>query len=86
MDERLKALMEYTKFHIGLYTTLCTLLVGVMGLGGPKGHVTPMLPYFFGLSFFSRSPVCSAGSLGAVCQNTRHGKTSPTQDWALVFA
>jgi hypothetical protein len=47
MDERLKALMEYTKFHIGLYTTLCTLLVGVMGLEGLKGHVTPMLPYFF---------------------------------------
>jgi hypothetical protein len=83
--EQLKALMEYTKFHIGLYTTLCTLLVGVMGLEGLKGHVTPMLPYFIWTLIFSRSPVCSAGSLGAVCQNIRHGKTSPKQDWAHGF-
>jgi hypothetical protein len=47
MDDQQKALMDYTKFHIGLYTTLCTLLVGVMGLEGLKGHATPMLPYFF---------------------------------------
>jgi hypothetical protein len=31
-DERLKQLMEYTKFHIGMYTTLCTLLIGILGL------------------------------------------------------
>jgi hypothetical protein len=32
MDEQLKALMGYTTFHIGLYTTLCTLLVSTIGL------------------------------------------------------
>jgi hypothetical protein len=31
-DERLKQLMEYTKFHIGMYATLCTLLIGILGL------------------------------------------------------
>jgi len=31
MDDRLKQLQEYTRFHIGMYTTLCTLLVGVVG-------------------------------------------------------
>jgi hypothetical protein len=46
MDDQLKALMDYTKFHIGLYTTLCTLLIGLMGLEGLKGHAMPMLPYF----------------------------------------
>ena len=45
MDDRLKALMDYTKFHIGLYTTLCTLLVAVMGLEALRGHSNAMLPY-----------------------------------------
>jgi H+/Cl- antiporter ClcA len=65
MDERLKALMEYTKFHIGLYTTLCTLLVGVMGLGGPKGHVTPMLPYFFWTLIFFAIAGMFGGLIGS---------------------
>jgi len=30
MDERLKQLMDYTKFHIGMYTSLATLLIGVL--------------------------------------------------------
>jgi hypothetical protein len=46
IEEQLKVLMDYTKFHIGLYTTLCTILVGVMGLDGLRGRVAPMLPYF----------------------------------------
>jgi hypothetical protein len=32
MDEQLKQLMEYTKFHIGMYTSLATLLIGVLTL------------------------------------------------------
>ena len=32
MDEQMKALMDYTIFHIGLYTALCTLLVSIIGL------------------------------------------------------
>ena len=36
MDDQLKVLMDYTKFHIGLYTALCTLLVAVIGLEGQR--------------------------------------------------
>jgi hypothetical protein len=42
MDDQLKALMDYTKFHIGLYTTLCTLLVAIIGL---NAHAVVSLPY-----------------------------------------
>ena len=38
--------MDYTKFHIGLYTTLCTLLVGVMSLADLKERTMLMFPYF----------------------------------------
>jgi hypothetical protein len=31
--EQVKLLFDYTKFHIGLYTTLATLLVAVAGSG-----------------------------------------------------
>jgi hypothetical protein len=48
MDDQLKALMDYTKFHIGLYTTLCTLLIAVMGLDGLRGQAPRMLFYFLG--------------------------------------
>jgi hypothetical protein len=48
MDDQLKALMDYTKFHIGLYTTLCTVLIAVMGLDGLRGQAPRMLPYFLG--------------------------------------
>ena len=30
MDEPLKQLLDYTKFHIGMYVTLTTLLIGVL--------------------------------------------------------
>jgi hypothetical protein len=45
MDEQQKALMDYTKFHIGLYTTLCTLLVGIIGLNAFSGHPRALIPY-----------------------------------------
>jgi hypothetical protein len=32
MSDQLKLLMDYTKFHIGLYATLCTLLIAILGL------------------------------------------------------
>ena len=35
-DEQLKLLFEYTKFHIGLYTGLVTLFIGVLAFGGDQ--------------------------------------------------
>ncbi len=34
--ERLKLLFDYTKFHIGLYTTLVTLLIALISLGSEE--------------------------------------------------
>lgn len=42
MDDQPKALMDYTKFHIGLYTTLCTLLVAIIGL---NTHAVVLFPF-----------------------------------------
>lgn len=46
MDDRLKALFDYTKFHIGLYSSLCTLLVAVVGIDAIKDEAGPTLPWF----------------------------------------
>jgi hypothetical protein len=46
MDDQLNALMDYTKFHIGLYTTLCTLLIAVMGIPALSTRYYRMIPYF----------------------------------------
>jgi hypothetical protein len=62
VDEQLKVLMEYTKFHIGLYTTLCTLLIGVMGLEGLKDRSAPMLPYLL----FALISFATAGAFGGL--------------------
>jgi hypothetical protein len=38
--ERLKLLFDYTKFHILLYTTLITLLIGLFAFGGDVESIT----------------------------------------------
>lgn len=45
MDDQLKQLYDYTKFHIGLYTTLITAIVGVFGNSGLKLQYSYMVPY-----------------------------------------
>ena len=52
-DDQLKMLMDYTKFHIGMYTTLCTLLVGFLGLYKDPDLLESMRVFLFGtlLSF-----------------------------------
>lgn len=42
MDERLKHLLDYTKFHIGMYTTLGTLAVGALTFGGGASSALPL--------------------------------------------
>jgi hypothetical protein len=37
--ERVKLLFEYTKFHIGVYLTLASILVGILGLKQDFGFV-----------------------------------------------
>ena len=48
MDDQLKQLYDYTKFHIGMYTTLVASIIGVFGNVGLKGQYIAMVPYIKG--------------------------------------
>lgn len=47
MDDQLKALFDYTKFHIGIYITLTSTLVAILALAadeyGDQGNVEALL-------------------------------------------
>ena len=45
--EQLKQLMDYTKFHIGMYATLCTALIAILGLDMIKPAAANFRPYLF---------------------------------------
>jgi hypothetical protein len=45
--EQLKQLMDYTKFHIGMYITLSTALVAVLGMDAFKSSVSGIESYLF---------------------------------------
>ena len=45
MDDQLKQLFDYTKFHIGMYTTLIAGIVGVFTNVYGKAQYTPMIGY-----------------------------------------
>lgn len=46
--DQLKLLMDYTKFHIGMYVSLCTGLVVILSMEGVKKEVPDFQPYLFG--------------------------------------
>lgn len=45
MDDRLKQLFDYTKFHIGMYTTLIAAIVGVFANDTLKVSYTGLVPF-----------------------------------------
>ena len=45
--DQLKQLMDYTKFHIGMYTTLCTALIAILGLEIVRPAASDLRPYLF---------------------------------------
>jgi hypothetical protein len=45
MDDQLKQLFDYTKFHIGLYTTLITAIIAVFANDTLKRTYESYLPY-----------------------------------------
>ena len=45
MDEQLKHLFDYTKFHMGMYTTLITAVIGVFANENLKTGYLKHLPY-----------------------------------------
>ena len=45
MDDQLKQLLDYTKFHIGMYTTLTTTIIAVFANDKLKQSYTAMIPF-----------------------------------------
>ena len=45
MDEQLKQLFDYTKFHIGMYTTLIAAIIGVFANDTLNDSYTGLVPY-----------------------------------------
>ena len=56
--ERVKLLFEYTKFHIGVYLSLATLLVGIFSRGDKR------LVFSFSLLMVSVGIIVLAGFAG----------------------
>src|SRR5262245_29005751 len=60
--ERLKLLFDYTKFHIGLYSTLATLVLVALGLKN-KGWDLDFVPALLWVSVFSMGLAGLAGGI-----------------------
>lgn len=45
MDDQLKQLLDYTKFHIGMYTTLITAIIGVFANESLNVYYVGLLPF-----------------------------------------
>ena len=53
MDDQLKQLFDYTKFHIGMYTTLIAAIIGVFANEDLKASYCGMVSYIkFSVVFF----------------------------------
>jgi hypothetical protein len=60
--DRVKTLFDYTKFHIGLYLTIGTLLVGVVGTKAPiafRHWLLWLAVFFIGLAGFAGGMIAS---------------------------
>lgn len=62
MDDQLKQLMDYTRFHIGMYTTLASLLIGVLTVD----KVKLVKQEFANWLFFSLVLLAAAGMAGGM--------------------
>jgi hypothetical protein len=74
--ERLKLLFDYTKFHIGLYTTVATIFGGLIA-------VSDKLPFKFHPMFLLASIIfiCIAGAAGGTVASSIPGYSSYTTFW-----
>ena len=45
MDDQLKQMFDYTKFHIGMYTTLIAAIIGVFSNEVLEKNYSEMMPY-----------------------------------------
>jgi hypothetical protein len=75
--KQLEFLFDYTKFHIGIYTTLGTLMVSIMGLepwktAAGQSLLAPHVPSLRVSMLFMLSAGCAGG---VIASNIPHAKT-----------
>ncbi len=75
--EQLKLLFDYTKFHIGLYTTVATIFGGLVS-------ASDKVPFKFNpkLLFASVICICIAGVAGGTIASSIPGYSGYTTFWA----
>ena len=89
MDDQLKTLFDYTKWHIGLYTGLVTALIAVLQLYGEALTVVTKLSLFFSLLC-----ILAAGGAGGIVGSSipfyrqfdvfMRSKLSPRNSWEEI--
>src|SRR4051794_11522956 len=63
--EKVKLLFDYTKYHIGIYTTLGTILIGILGLHS-GGNNEPKLQFCGSFIWVSIVFIAIAGVAGGI--------------------
>lgn len=78
--EQLKLLFDYTKFHIGLYTTVATIFGGLYS-------ASDKLPFKFNSGLLIGSVICIllAGIAGGTIASSIPGHSGYTQFWGAVI-
>lgn len=78
--EKLKMLFDYTKFHIGLYTTIATVFSGLIAASA-KGENA--LPFRFRLPWLVAAVLllCVAGAAGGVLTSSMCHEKSLKEFW-----
>ena len=71
--EQLKLLFDYTKFHIGLYTTLATLVLTALGLKNKAGWDVAFIPWLMWISVLTLGVAGFAGGVIAGTIPQREG-------------
>jgi hypothetical protein len=69
MDDKLKCLFDYTKFHIGMYATLLTAIIGVFANDSLKNRYCHMVPFILATVVF----FLLAGAAGGLVASSTPG-------------
>ena len=72
MDEQLKTLFDYTKFHIGMYTALIAGIVGIFSVDSTKTLFLSMIPFLCVSAFLF---LLSGMAAGLIASSSPYYKT-----------